>query len=247
MTLEISPLIEENENDNIKSSVNENLKNEMPHIIKRAQIPKKYSNNFISKKLPSTLQSTDNNYHHLKLHNQSTGELTIELAVFFDEPGYKIFAPFFNGNEKEIRNMLLAYINAIQALYYHPSLGTRINIVLVRLDIMKQQPKTLPHYNGERNLLLNSFCNFTTINNPPNDNHPNHWDIGIYVSGLDFYVNENGKKNSITMGLATVSGVCLHQYSCVIAELGVTNRFGKPYPSAGFTSVYIAAHEIGHK
>lgn len=32
----------------------------------------------------------------------------------------------------------------------------------------------------------------------------------------------------------------------MIAELGTTNVFGKPYPSAGFTSVYILAHEIGH-
>lgn len=49
------------------------------------------------------------------------------------------------------------------------------------------------------------------------------------------------------MGLATVGGVCLENYNCLIAELGTTNVFGKPYPSAGFTSVYILAHEIGHK
>ena len=49
------------------------------------------------------------------------------------------------------------------------------------------------------------------------------------------------------MGLATVGGVCLDKYNCLIAELGTTNVFGKPYPSAGFTSVYILAHEIGHK
>lgn len=48
-------------------------------------------------------------------------------------------------------------------------------------------------------------------------------------------------------GLATVGGVCQDKYACVIAELGTTNVFGKPYPSAGFTSVYILAHEIGHK
>lgn len=46
------------------------------------------------------------------------------------------------------------------------------------------------------------------------------------------------------MGLATVGGVCIDQYACVIAEFGTTNIFGKPYPSAGFTSVYIMAHEV---
>lgn len=49
------------------------------------------------------------------------------------------------------------------------------------------------------------------------------------------------------MGLATVGGVCIDQYQCIIAEFGTTNVFGKPYPSAGFTSVFILAHEIGHK
>lgn len=49
------------------------------------------------------------------------------------------------------------------------------------------------------------------------------------------------------MGLATVGGVCLLKYNCIIAELGTTNVYGKPYPSAGFTSVYILAHEMGHK
>ena len=48
-------------------------------------------------------------------------------------------------------------------------------------------------------------------------------------------------------GLATVGGVCHDNYACVIAELGTINAFGKPYPSAGFNSVFILAHEIGHK
>lgn len=49
------------------------------------------------------------------------------------------------------------------------------------------------------------------------------------------------------MGLATVGGVCLDQYACIIAEFGTTDLLGKPYPSTGFNSIYILAHEIGHK
>lgn len=37
------------------------------------------------------------------------------------------------------------------------------------------------------------------------------------------------------------------EYDCVIGEIGVTNQNGQPYPSTGFTSVYVMAHEIGHK
>ena len=48
------------------------------------------------------------------------------------------------------------------------------------------------------------------------------------------------------MGLSTVTGVCDRSHGCVIGELGVENREGRPYPSCGFTAVYVMAHEIGH-
>ncbi|XP_066143129.1 A disintegrin and metalloproteinase with thrombospondin motifs adt-1-like [Euwallacea fornicatus] len=172
--------------------------------------------------------------------------MTVELALFFDEAAYKIFAPYLEYSDKKLQNMLLAYINGVQALYHHPSLGTTLELVLVRLDIIKKQPREMPHYNGERSKLLDSFCQYQSSLNPSNDGNPEHWDMALYVSGLDFFAYENGRKNGATMGLATVGGVCLDKYACVIAEFGTTNVFGKPYPSAGFTSVYVLAHEIGH-
>lgn len=46
--------------------------------------------------------------------------------------------------------------------------------------------------------------------------------------------------------MAPVGGVCHFDHNCVIVEFGVNNQFGKPYPSTGFASVFILAHEIGH-
>lgn len=178
--------------------------------------------------------------------NRPVNALTVELALFFDAAAYRIFSPYMNNKDVELENMILAYMNGVQALYHHPSLGTSLELVLVRLDIMKTQPTNMPHYDGERSKLLDSFCAYQNSINPLGDDNPDHWDMALYVSGLDFYAIENGRKSGVTMGLATVGGVCLGQYACVIAELGTTNIFGKPYPSAGFTSVYILAHEIGH-
>lgn len=174
-------------------------------------------------------------------------KLTLELALFFDEAAYRLFSPFLDEDDEKIRNMLLAYVNSIQALYHHPSLGVSVDISLIRLDIIQRQPFDLPHFGGERGSLLDSFCNYANARNPADDAHSRHWDMGLYVTGLDLYAIENGRRNGATMGLATVGGLCIPRYSCVIAELGVTDQLGKPYPSAGFTSVYIAAHEIGHK
>ncbi|KAG5886065.1 hypothetical protein JTB14_009513 [Gonioctena quinquepunctata] len=196
--------------------------------------------------------STDHNFgrYHGNINQEAAsykpGTLTAELALFFDEAAYRIFAPHFNNDDRKLQDMLLAYMNGVQALYHHPSLGSTLELVLVRLDIMKRQPSGMPHYNGERGSLLDSFCEYQEKLNPPDDSDPDHWDMGLYVSGLDFFAYEKGRKSGVTMGLATVGGVCLDRYACVIAEFGTTNVFGKPYPSAGFTSVYILAHEIGH-
>ncbi|CAB3373818.1 Hypothetical predicted protein [Cloeon dipterum] len=177
---------------------------------------------------------------------RASSDFILELGVFFDAAGYRLFSPFFNNDDKQIRDMLLAYMNAIQALYLHPSLGRTVQLSIVRLDLFASQPSDLPHYGGERGQLLDSFCLWNEKHNPKGDSDPGHWDMGLYVSGLDFFAYEGGQKSGVTMGLATVAGVCTTQYNCVIAELGTVNTFGKPYPSAGFTSVYVLAHEIGH-
>lgn len=39
---------------------------------------------------------------------------TIEIALFLDEAGYKLFHPFLNYNEADLRDMLLAYINGVR-------------------------------------------------------------------------------------------------------------------------------------
>lgn len=74
-----------------------------------------------------------------------------------------------------------------------------------------------------------------------------YYNVDELCSRLDFYSEEGGRRNGVTMGLAPVGGVCLPAHACVVAEFGAQDLLGRPYPSAGFTSVYILAHEIGHK
>ena len=49
------------------------------------------------------------------------------------------------------------------------------------------------------------------------------------------------------MGLSYTPGICTKTYNCVIGEIGVRNfSSGQPYPSSGFDSIFVMAHEIGH-
>ena len=57
---------------------------------------------------------------------------------------------------------------------------------------------------GEREKLLTAFCKYQSSQNKHDDSDPNHWDIALDLSGLDFYAAASG--SYVTMGLATVTG-----------------------------------------
>lgn len=80
-----------------------------PHIIRRASLINSYRDDFIPKlHLPEKYDDS-----RLKVDIKRIGRLTVEVALFFDETGYKIFAPYFNYDDVKIRNMLLAYLNGV--------------------------------------------------------------------------------------------------------------------------------------
>ncbi|XP_050042264.2 A disintegrin and metalloproteinase with thrombospondin motifs 7-like [Dermacentor andersoni] len=166
----------------------------------------------------------------------------LELALFVDQKAYLSFLHFL-GSEQRLMDFVLGYLNQVQAIYVQPSLREKIYISLVHLELQETQPADLPHYNGNRDLLLSSFCKYQAHRNLAEDSR---WDAALYLSGLNFFSIEEGRRNVVTMGLAPVGGVCHRDHSCVITEIGTTSDAGKPYASAGWTSAYVAAHEIGH-
>jgi len=187
-----------------------------------------------------------------KVKRGEDGKLFVEVGLFMDEPAYTNYHNYFSKAgykkpDKKIVQLLLAYMNSIQAIYHFDSLGTKVDFSLVHIEIMKTQPTDFYEEEGERGPLLTSFCKYQAGENkktPEGDAH--HWDIGLLVSGEDFWAWSKKQKNYLTMGLATVTGICTPSYGCVIGEMGVRDRNDKPYPSTGFTSVFVMAHEIGH-
>lgn len=88
----------------------------------------------------------------------------------------------------------------MQALYHLPSLGQPIDLAIVYMEMHAKNPAGMPTHNGERGKLLDSFCAYQKGINKPSDSDPEHWDMGLLLSGLDFYAVENGKNNYVTMG-----------------------------------------------
>jgi len=186
---------------------------------------------------------SDSSFHNLdnveeeRRHKRNTQEkLTIELGVFLDEAAYRTFMPFFDNDIKMLHDMILAYVSNIQARFHHPTLGVYIDILLVHLEIMKTQPSNLP-ISIDIEEMLNSFCKYENTRNPSDDNDPRHWDVAIYLTGINISLPDEPN----VLGRAYQNKVCNIDKSCAIVKFGVAND-----KCSGFASSLTAAHEIAH-
>lgn len=66
-----------------------------------------------------------------ELASATLPRITIELAIFMDAAVYNTYAEYFGNDISKIRDMMLAYVNQMQALFHHPSLGEEIDLSLV--------------------------------------------------------------------------------------------------------------------
>lgn len=162
--------------------------------------------------------------------------LHVETAIFVDRDLFQHMARNFPENtEEHLMRFILAMVNGVQLLYNHPSLGRKINYVLKKLVILHNDPSDLIR-SSDIDTYLNNFCLWQRQFNPPSDADIDHYDHAVILTGLDLHVmTKNGKLSSQVVGLAPVAGMCTPTSSCTINE-------GKH-----FESVFVVAHEIGHK
>ena len=70
--------------------------------------------------------------------------LVVETAVFIDETLYSLMKKTFpSDTEQQIVTYVLTIMNAVQLLFKQPSLGRNIEISVVLMDILKQQPMVI--------------------------------------------------------------------------------------------------------
>ncbi|XP_067210451.1 A disintegrin and metalloproteinase with thrombospondin motifs adt-2-like [Linepithema humile] len=168
--------------------------------------------------------------------------LTIELAVFFDEAAYHMYMPILDNDEDKLRNMILAYVNQIQALLHHSSFGAPVDISLVKLVIMDKQLSNLSAFDGDHKKMINSFCDYVNFLYSEYGIDSLQWDIGLYLTGINLYESEKEQKHYGVVGSSFFNSSCTQNSSCALVEIGSTG----PYAVLGFATSRIAAHEIGH-
>lgn len=89
----------------IREALLENSDNNYPHIVKKRNF---HPNPVFDRKNPrEDLEEMGNE------EVRSSEDITVELAMFFDQAAYGIFAPFMNYDTGKLRDMLLAYLNGV--------------------------------------------------------------------------------------------------------------------------------------
>ena len=157
------------------------------------------------------------------------------LKRFFENGGY-------SNVEREILNVLLIYLNCIQAIFSERSLGVKLGIVVT--DLVVHTGSDFSEMGGHSDQYRISFCNYIKSEK---ETKGGNWNMALLATGLDLH----GSAGTAVMGQATVGSACVEGYNCAVGEFAVykrTNHYGQTghYPSSGYTACFVMAHEIGH-
>ena len=69
-----------------------------------------------------------------------------------------MYMRFFDNDKQKIRNLLLTFVNGMQAIYHYPQLRTLIDFTIVRIELMETQAFNTG--GSERTQLLTNFCDY---------------------------------------------------------------------------------------
>ncbi|XP_063050004.1 A disintegrin and metalloproteinase with thrombospondin motifs 18 [Engraulis encrasicolus] len=154
--------------------------------------------------------------------NSVGGGLNVETLVVADR---KLLEKHGRDN---ITTYVLTVMNMVSSLFKDGTIGTDINIVVVSLLLLEQDPLglSITHHADQS---LNSFCQWQS---GLMDRGGRRHDHAILLTGLDICSWKNEPCD--TLGFAPISGMCSKYRSCTINE------------DTGLGLAFTIAHESGH-
>uniref|UniRef100_A0A3P8S3Z0 ADAM metallopeptidase with thrombospondin type 1 motif 18 n=1 Tax=Amphiprion percula TaxID=161767 RepID=A0A3P8S3Z0_AMPPE len=156
------------------------------------------------------------------INSNRVGGLNVETLVVADR---KMLEKHGRDN---ITTYVLTVMNMVSSLFKDGTIGTDINIVVVSLLLLEQDPLGLT-INHHADQSLNSFCQWQSgLVGKGGKRH----DHAVLLTGLDICSWKNEPCD--TLGFAPISGMCSKYRSCTINE------------DTGLGLAFTIAHESGH-
>ncbi|XP_047673627.1 A disintegrin and metalloproteinase with thrombospondin motifs 14 isoform X2 [Tachysurus fulvidraco] len=159
------------------------------------------------------LSDSDRKRRHAKKHDYS-----IEVLLAVDDSVVR-----FHGKE-HVQNYVLTLMNIVDEIYHDESLGTSINIVIVRMIMVGYRQSVSLIERGNPSRSLEQVCRWANTQQRLDPDHAEHHDHAIFLSRQDFG----------PAGYAPVTGMCHPLRSCTLNH------------EDGFSSAFVVAHETGH-
>ncbi|KAM4602429.1 A disintegrin and metalloproteinase with thrombospondin motifs 18 [Polymixia lowei] len=156
------------------------------------------------------------------INSNRVGGLNVETLVVADR---KMLEKHGRDN---VTTYVLTVMNMVSSLFKDGTIGTDINIVVVSLLLLEQEPLGLS-INHHADQSLNSFCQWQSgLVGKGGKRH----DHAVLLTGLDICSWKNEPCD--TLGFAPISGMCSKYRSCTINE------------DTGLGLAFTIAHESGH-
>ncbi|XP_062070728.1 A disintegrin and metalloproteinase with thrombospondin motifs 14 isoform X3 [Lepus europaeus] len=156
-----------------------------------------------------------------KRRHARPGSYSIEVLLAVDDSVVR-----FHGRE-HVQNYVLTLMNIVDEIYHDESLGTHVNIALVRLVMVgyRQSLSLIERGNPARS--LEQVCRWAHSQQRQDPSHAEHHDHMIFLTRQNF--GPSGMQ-----GYAPVTGMCHPLRSCALNH------------EDGFSSAFVVAHETGH-
>ncbi|XP_076142760.1 A disintegrin and metalloproteinase with thrombospondin motifs 18 isoform X1 [Alosa pseudoharengus] len=154
--------------------------------------------------------------------SNKVGGLNVETLVVADKQMLE------KHGRENVTTYVLTVMNMVSSLFRDGTIGTDINIVVVSLLLLEQDPLglSITHHADQS---LNSFCQWQS---GLMDKSGKRHDHAVLLTGLDICSWKNEPCD--TLGFAPISGMCSKYRSCTINE------------DTGLGLAFTIAHESGH-
>ncbi|XP_019218067.1 A disintegrin and metalloproteinase with thrombospondin motifs 14 isoform X2 [Oreochromis niloticus] len=153
-----------------------------------------------------------------KRRHAKKDDFNIEVLLAVDDSVVR-----FHGKE-HVQNYVLTLMNIVDEIYHDESLGTNINIVLVRMIMVGYRQSISLIERGNPSRSLEQVCRWANTQQRRDPDHAEYHDHAIFLTRQDFG----------PAGYAPVTGMCHPLRSCTLNH------------EDGFSSAFVVAHETGH-
>ncbi|CAH2324449.1 A disintegrin and metallo ase with thrombospondin motifs 18, partial [Pelobates cultripes] len=154
--------------------------------------------------------------------SQHLGSLVVETLVVADKKMVE------KHGKESVTTYILTVMNMVSSLFKDGTIGSDINIVVVSLLLLEEDPSGLV-INHHADQSLNNFCQWQSLLTGKNGKRHDH---AILLTGLDICSWKNEPCD--TLGFAPINGMCSKYRSCTINE------------DSGLGLAFTIAHESGH-